>query len=112
MTQPVNITYNWSSSWSYKAAKPARRIRAIAEEVAARHGYEVKDLIGPSRYKRLCAARFEAMWLARRERRADGLYLYSMPQIGRFFGGRDHTTVLNAIRRHEERMREGLAKAA
>lgn len=28
---------------------------------------------------------------------------YSMAQIGRYFGDRDHTTVLHGIRRHKER---------
>jgi chromosomal replication initiator protein len=27
---------------------------------------------------------------------------HSTPRIGQFFGGRDHTTVLNALRRVEE----------
>ena len=31
----------------------------------------------------------------------------SLPQIGREFGGRDHTTVLNAIRRVEQRCADG-----
>jgi chromosomal replication initiator protein len=36
------------------------------------------------------------MWLAKQ------LTVRSLPDIGRRFGGRDHTTVLHAVRRIEE----------
>jgi chromosomal replication initiator protein len=77
-----------------------RIISQIISETAERHGYSVKEMTGPARYASLCRARFEAMWLAYQVKRPDGTRLYSLPQIGRAFG-RDHTTVINAIRRHE-----------
>jgi len=77
-----------------------RVIDQIIRETAERHGYSVNELKSPARYASLCRARFEAMWLAHQVRRPDGTRLYSLPQIGRAFG-RDHTTVINAIRRHE-----------
>lgn len=79
----------------------SRRIVQIIAEVAARHDLRPEEITGPERWKRNCRARYEAMWLARQAVGRDGKPLYSLPQIGRFFN-RDHTTVLNALRRHEE----------
>jgi hypothetical protein len=59
-------------------------------------GYTRDELVGKDRATRLVAARHAVMWRMRREL---GL---SLPAIGRLFG-RDHTTVLNGIRRHEQR---------
>lgn len=76
-------------------------IDRIMREVAERHGTTVAVLVGPARDAASCRVRFEAMWLAYQERRPDGSRLYSQPQIAARFGGRDHTTVTNAIRRYE-----------
>jgi chromosomal replication initiator protein len=73
---------------------------SAVRKVAAFYGVTVEDLIGDSRAPSLCAIRFEAFW----EVYATGRY--STPAIGSFFGGRDHTTVLNGLRRHEARMAE------
>ena len=51
------------------------------------------DLRSDSRKQNLVRARSLAMWLARQ------LTSLSMHQIGEYFGGRDHTTVLHAIRK-------------
>lgn len=76
--------------------------RAYAAEVAVRHGLTLADLQGPGRGKAVAHPRQEAMWVLKQQGR------WSLPQIGQFLGGRDHTTVLYGIRRHEARM----AKAA
>lgn len=47
----------------------------------------------PSRCRRYCRARWAAMYLTRKYTRL------SYPQIGRYFGGRDHSTVMYGIRR-------------
>lgn len=80
-------------------------MKEIASEVAERHELTLEDLRGPSRYRTVAWARQEAMALIRAEGR------YSYPQIGRFFGGRDHTTILVGVRHHEARQaaREGMA---
>ena len=49
-------------------------------------------LISPSRYRRHCIPRWSAMYLTRKYTRL------SYPQIGRYFGGRDHSTVMSGIR--------------
>lgn len=70
--------------------------RAIIHEVAFDYGLEVTDITGPRRTLPITTARFEAMYRLRVEKR------FSMPRIGRLLGGRDHSSVLNGIRRHCE----------
>lgn len=74
----------------------ARRIRqAVCELFELR----VAELDGHHNCKTLGPPRQMAMALLR-----EHCPLLSLPQIGRVFGGRDHTTVLHACRRHAERM--------
>ena len=70
----------------------AERIR---EEVCATYGVSPEALIGRSRAATPLRARQVAIYLCR------DLTDLSLPQIGEQFGGRDHTTVLNSIRRVE-----------
>ena len=64
----------------------------ILDSVA--HYYDVKmsDLLGKRRHKSVVLPRQICMWLARRHTR------YSLEEIGGYLGGRDHTTVLHAVR--------------
>jgi chromosomal replication initiator protein len=64
-------------------------LERIAERVAERYRVPVKALRGPSRIKNVAWARQVAMSVAR----SAG---FSFPQIGAFFGGRDHTTVMHS----------------
>jgi len=103
----VTAVYSFSFGWKHPDTLPRRPVRYamrdIAIDTARRHGLTLDDLQGPARFKNICAARFEAIWLIYQERFPDGRRVYSLPQIGAFFGGRDHTTALNAIRRYEAR---------
>ncbi len=69
------------------------------EEIQARVGeaFEVSaaDLLGPNRSAATVRARHIAILLTRE------LTDLSLPQIGRLFGGRDHSTILNSLRRAE-----------
>lgn len=56
-------------------------------------GVAICDLVGPSHVHRFSQPRQLAMFVARE------LTDQSYPQIGRAFGGRDHTTVLFAYRK-------------
>lgn len=78
--------------------KMAGEAGQIMLAVAAAHKVTVAELCGPSRQRRIAWPRQELMWALYDTGR------YSMPQIGRFIGGRDHTTALHGIRRHEERL--------
>ena len=70
-------------------------MRRIVQQVAERHRVSVQHVLGQSRERRHSRARAEAMFLIRQTGR------FSYPQIGRFFS-RDHTSVIHAVRRHEE----------
>jgi chromosomal replication initiator protein len=65
----------------------------IIAQTASYFGYTIEDLCGPSRTRALVTARQIAMYLCRE------LTQLSLPKIGQQFGGRDHTTVMNADRR-------------
>lgn len=67
----------------------------ITQAVAKYFRQKSSELRSQSRKQRLVRARSLAMFLARR------LTSKSMHQIGDYFGGRDHTTVLHAIRKTE-----------
>lgn len=88
------------SIWRGDMLMPKNRpgMAVIAQSVAEKHGLRLKDLIGDERSRTYSRPRQEAYY---------AIYqtgAYSLPQIGRFFGGRDHTTVLFGIRAHEKRM--------
>lgn len=80
--------------------EPVRReisIASIRQAVAEQFQLSVAELIGHNRGKRVSEARHMAMYLCRMVARA------SFAQIAAEFGGRDHSSVLYAIRVAEER---------
>ena len=70
-------------------------IEDIQRKTAEFYKLDVKDFYSPQRARRVARPRQVAMYLARK------LTTRSLPEIGRRFGGRDHTTVLHACRRIE-----------
>jgi len=68
----------------------------IQKATAEHFGLKQADLISERRNRSVARPRQAAMWLAKQ------LTTRSLPDIGRRFGGRDHTTVLHAVRRIEE----------
>lgn len=77
----------------------------IIRVVALRRNLRQEDLIGETQSRDHVEARHESMYLCRRQCGEDGEPIWSFPQIGEAHGGRDHTSVINGIRRHEERLR-------
>lgn len=75
---------------------PALPARAIANEVAGRHGVDPDRLFSATRARPVAYARQEAFYLIR-----DRLN-YALTQIGRIFD-RDHATVLHGIQAHASR---------
>lgn len=68
----------------------------IVKRVAVAFNVPEKELLGPSRLQHVRQSRQVAMYLVRETTKL------SLPRIGAFFAGRDHTTVLHACRRVEE----------
>jgi chromosomal replication initiator protein len=71
-------------------------VALIAKAVAKRMQLKLVDIRGSARHAHLIRARGMAIYLARR------LTSDSLQQIGEFFGGRDHSTILHACRKAEE----------
>jgi chromosomal replication initiator protein len=72
----------------------------IMGQTASYFGLTIEDLCGTSRSRVLVTARHIAMYLCRE------LTDMSLPKIGQQFGGRDHTTVINADRKIRSLMAE------
>ena len=67
-------------------------IDAIQNRVASHYGVRVAEMFSPRRARNIARPRQVAMFLAK------NLTSLSYPEIGRQFGGRDHTTVMHAVR--------------
>jgi chromosomal replication initiator protein len=83
-----------------EAAGPQITIAMIMGQTASYFGLSIDDLCGTSRSRVLVTARHIAMYLCRE------LTDLSLPKIGQQFGGRDHTTVINADRKIRSLMAE------
>jgi len=69
------------------------QLERILLRSAERFGVKPVEVLGSSRRKDLVSARQTAIYLARE------LTDLSLPHLGRFFGNRDHTTILHAHRK-------------
>ena len=68
-------------------------VEAVQKAVASHFSVRIADLKGPRRHKGISRPRMIAMYLARE------LTGSSFPEIGLRFGGKDHSTVINACKR-------------
>jgi chromosomal replication initiator protein len=83
----------------YPDLVPARRtIREIQIATCEAFGIGLDDLLSPSRTARVAWPRQVAMYLSRE------LTDRTLPAIGDAFGGRDHSTVLHAVKRTGQRI--------
>ena len=69
----------------------------ITDVVTSYYNLQLKDLQSRRRHKSVTEPRQICMWLARKRTR------FSLEEIGGFFGGRDHTTVIHSIRTVDNR---------
>jgi len=83
-----------------EAQGPQITTATIMGQTASYFGLSIEDLCGTSRSRVLVTARHIAMYLCRE------LTDLSLPKIGQQFGGRDHTTVMNADRKIRSLMAE------
>ena len=82
-----------------ESATPEQRritIQNILDVVTKYYNVRLSDLQSKKRHKSIAFPRQVCMFLARRHTR------YSLEEIGGYFGGRDHTTVLHAVRTVDE----------
>ena len=75
---------------STQSANPS--IQEIIDAITGYYDVKLTDLLSKRRHKSIALPRQIGMWLARKHTR------FSLEEIGSYFGGRDHTTVMHAIR--------------
>ena len=81
----------------YRSGEPKRvRIEDIQRVVARHYNVSKTELLSNRRTRTIVKPRQIAMYLAK------VMTPRSLPEIGRRFGGRDHTTVLHAVRKIED----------
>jgi len=73
-------------------------VEEIQRKVSEHYAIRLSDMLGPKRLRTFARPRQVAMYLAKQLTRR------SLPEIGRSFGGRDHTTVMHGVKRIEELM--------
>ena len=71
-------------------------VEEIMRQVADHYNLRMSDLLSPRRARSVARPRQVAMFLSKM------LTSKSLPDIGRRFGGRDHTTVIHAVKKVEE----------
>jgi chromosomal replication initiator protein len=73
-------------------------IEEIQRKVAEHYNIRLSDMHSPRRARNVARPRQIAMYLAKT------MTEHSLPEIGRKFGGRDHTTIIHGVRKVEELM--------
>ena len=79
-----------------KASDRKVTVEEIQRKVSEHYNIRLSEIIGPKRVRNYARPRQVAMYLAKQ------MTSRSLPEIGRRFGGRDHTTVMHGVRRIEE----------
>ncbi|WP_353534626.1 chromosomal replication initiator protein DnaA [Cognatishimia sp. WU-CL00825] len=79
-----------------RASERKISVEEIQRRVAEHYNIRLSDMIGPKRVRNFARPRQVAMFLCKQ------LTSRSLPEIGRRFGGRDHTTVMHGVKRIEE----------
>jgi chromosomal replication initiator protein len=93
--KPVSLDMADEAVGARLAPNAKTSIEDIQRKTAEYYELDIRDFHSPQRARRVARPRQVAMYLSRK------LTTRSLPEIGRRFGGRDHTTVLHACRRVE-----------
>nr|WP_188762705.1 chromosomal replication initiator protein DnaA [Polymorphobacter glacialis] len=97
VNQPVTLEFTRETLADLlRAHEKKLTIDEIQRKVAEYYHLKMTDLLSARRAREVARPRQVAMYLAKR------LTPRSLPEIGRRFGGRDHTTVMHAVKRIEE----------
>ena len=73
-------------------------IQDVFDSVIMFYDAKLSDLLSKKRHKSITVPRQVGMWLARKHTR------FSLEEIGGYFGGRDHTTVMHAVKTVEQKI--------
>src|SRR5690606_32508780 len=73
-------------------------LQNIIDAVTSYYNVKLSDLQSKRRHKSITQPRQVCMWLARKHTR------FSLEEIGGYFGGRDHTTVMHSIKTVDDRI--------
>ena len=79
-----------------RASERKITVEEIQRKVSEHYNIRLSDMIGPKRLRSYARPRQVAMYLCKH------MTSRSLPEIGRRFGGRDHTTVMHGVKRIEE----------
>ncbi|MFL4469421.1 chromosomal replication initiator protein DnaA [Tateyamaria armeniaca] len=79
-----------------RASERKITVEEIQRKVSEHYNIRLSDMIGPKRLRSYARPRQVAMYLCKH------LTSRSLPEIGRRFGGRDHTTVMHGVKRIDE----------
>ena len=95
--RPIDIDFTQEALADQLRASQRRvTIDEIQKRVCDHYRLRHSDMASPRRAREVARPRQIAMYLAKQ------LTQRSLPEIGRRFGGRDHTTVIHAVKRIEE----------
>jgi chromosomal replication initiator protein len=100
--EPITVALAEKTLGDLVRAREARRVRIedILRIVSRHYKVPRNDLLSSRRSRDVVRPRQIAMYLAK------ALTSRSLPEIGRRFGGRDHTTVLHSVRKVEQMMKD------
>jgi len=100
--EPITVTLAERTLADLVRSREARRVRIedILRIVSRHYKVPRNDLLSSRRSRDVVRPRQIAMYLAK------ALTSRSLPEIGRRFGGRDHTTVLHSVRKVEQMMKD------
>jgi chromosomal replication initiator protein len=99
--KPQEIDAGWDGMWFYDLLNVCREprqtvpVKEIQEAVCRYYGVSMLDLLSHRRTRDINVPRQVAMYLCRT------LTAHSYAQLGRRFGGRDHTTVIHSAQKIE-----------
>lgn len=81
-------------------SKGVLTVPGIVRFIGKRYKLRISTIMGRNRSPKVCRIRFIAIYIAHK------ITLRSTPDLGRRFGGRDHTSILNALKSVESHMAE------
>jgi chromosomal replication initiation ATPase DnaA len=95
--QRIDTTFSdHVTTWQiYLAGQYFSPVKKFMREWCRARNITIEEMIGPSQFRRITLPRHMLVYELHRQ------FNITLPQLGRIFGGRDHTTMINSIRRAE-----------